>query len=452
MEGEQRMNCLRVPQILMPKEGTDLYRWSVIACDQYTSQPEYWDETERIVGEAPSALKLILPEVYLEERDKKERVNKIHQTMKKYLSDSTLRELPKGFMLVERSFGKKYSRCGLVAEIDLETYEYRKGTHSLIRPTEMTVEERIPPRLEVRQAAALELPHIMLLIDDPDCTVIEPLMEKKNQFQRVYDTDLMQRGGHISGWLLPEGAETEAVMGRIEQLADPASFKEKYEMEEEYPLFNLAVGDGNHSMATAKAAWENIKKNLTMEERQDHPARYCLCEIVNIHDRSLEVEPIHRVLFDVDEQELFSEAKAYYEDNGCGFQVTDIKQEEVSGAEMEIAAGGSEVHSFRVCSVNGWKNVKVINPKWGIAVATIQTFLDNFLKKHKECKIDYIHGMEVVENLGMREGNMGFLLPEIQKEDLFIGVIKDGVLPRKTFSMGEANEKRYYMECKRIVK
>jgi hypothetical protein len=363
--------------------------------------------------------------------------------MKKYVKEGILEELPPGFMLVERSFGKTLSRQGLVVEIDLETYEYKKGAHSLTRPTEMTVEERIPPRLRVRQTATLELPHIMLLIDDPERSVIEPLMAKRENFRKVYDTDLMQKGGHISGWFIPEGEETTEIMRRIEALANPEAFQAKYQLKENYPLLNFAVGDGNHSMATAKAAWENIKKNLSSEEIEEHPARYCLCEIVNVQDESLEIEPIHRVLFGVNRNELFQAAKAYYESKGCELSIEE-------GAKEKPFAD-SDVHSFSYCCQEGVGTFKVKQPVWGIAVATLQSFLDEFLRSHKDCKIDYIHGETVVESLGGKAGNIGFLLPDIQKEDLFKGVIVDGVLPRKTFSMGEANEKRYYMECKSIV-
>lgn len=436
------MNCLHVPKILMPKEGTDLYKWSVIACDQYTSQPEYWKETEQTVGDAPSTLKLTLPEVYLGSENETHKVDSIHQTMEQYLNDKTLRELPAGFMLVERSFGKKYARNGLVVEIDLETYEYKKGEHSLIRPTEMTVEERIPPRLRVRQTASLELPHIMLLIDDPECSVIEPLIARKEQYEKIYDTDLMQKGGRITGWLIPEGDETDRLMSCIEALADIEAFRKKYNLKEDYPLLNLAVGDGNHSMATAKAAWENIKKNLTEEERENHPARFCLCEIVNVHDRSLEVEPIHRALFHVDKKELFAAAQIYYEEKGCEIVIEEGKRAE--------PAGNDDEHSFCYVDKTGYGMLRVRKPAWGIAVATLQCFLDEFIAQHSEVKIDYIHGIDVTESLGKQEGNLGFLLPDVEKDDLFKGVIVDGVLPRKTFSMGEANEKRYYMECKKI--
>lgn len=437
------MNCLHVPEILLPKEGTDLSKWAVIACDQFTSQKEYWEETENIVGDAPSTLHLILPEVYLGNDDEDKKVKAIHHSMESYVEDGTLASIGKGFVLVERGINKTYSRNGLVVAIDLEAYEYKKGEHSLIRPTEMTVEERIPPRLRVRQEATLELPHIMLLIDDPDKSIIEPLMEKKNIYQCIYDTDLIQNGGHISGWLIPEGDETDNIMQQIEALGDEQTFKEKYHLAEAYPVLNLAVGDGNHSMATAKAAWENIKKDLTEEERQNHPSRFCLCEIVNIHDASLEVEPIHRVLFRVDEKDLLEQARDYFEAMGSGFTVKDVD------AYLKPVAT-EDNHGFIICSAAGWKEIHVTHPKAGIAVASIQTFLDQYLTSHSESKIDYIHGIDVVTKLGMKEENVGIILPDVSKEDLFIGVIKDGVLPRKTFSMGEANEKRYYMECKKI--
>ena len=437
------MNCLHVPKILMPKEGTDLYKWSVIACDQYTSQPEYWEKAETIVGDAPSTLKLTLPEVYLESAEEEKRVAAIHQNMKAYLENGMLQEIPAGFVLTKRSFGKEHARYGLVVEVDLETYEYKKGEHSLVRPTEMTVEERIPPRLRVRKQALLELPHIMLLIDDPQKSVIEPLIERTDSFEQIYDTDLMLEGGHISGWMIPEGTETDAIMRKVEMLADSEEFQKKYDLKEEYPLLNFAVGDGNHSMATAKAAWEAIKEDLTEEERKTHPARYCLCEIVNIHDESLLVEPIHRVLFGVEKEEFLKAAVAYYEEKGCRVEIT----------QDDIAPYASaEEHCFAYCDKDGKGMFKVYQPVWGIAVASLQTFLDAYLAEHKETKIDYIHGVDVVEQLGTQEGNMGFLLPEIHKEDLFKGVIVDGVLPRKTFSMGEANEKRYYMEGKVIRK
>lgn len=435
------MSCVSVPKILMPKEGIDLNKWAVVACDQYTSQPEYWEETDHIVGDAPSTLRLTLPEVYLENEDVAARTDKINETMRQYLSDGTLTELPAGFILTERYSGGETPRRGLVAAIDLECYEYAAGSRSLVRPTEKTVVERIPPRLAVRKNASIEIPHIMLLIDDPDRTVIEPMFEKTAELKSVYHTDLMQNGGHINGWFIPEGELTDSLIAAMEKLNDRNMFNKKYRLSEDLPLLPFAVGDGNHSMATAKAYWEDVKKTLTPEEQENHPARYALCEIVNIHDESLIIEPIHRIMFHVDAEKLLESAIDFYAANGCRCVISD-----------SAAAENPDNHTVRFCFGNKTGTLTVINPKWGIPLGTLQAFLDDYLEKHTEAKIDYIHGEDVVTSLGTEEGNMGFFLPEIEKNDLFRGVIIDGVLPRKTFSMGEAHEKRYYMESKMIVK
>lgn len=435
------MSCVAVPKILMPKKGTDLHKWAVVACDQYTSQPEYWEETDAIVGDAPSTLRLTLPEVYLEDDDVAQRTDTINETMQQYLSDGTLTELPAGFILTERYSGGATPRRGLVAAIDLECYEYTAGSRSLVRPTEKTVVERIPPRLAVRKHASIEIPHIMLLIDDPDRTVIEPMFSHTADLEQVYDTDLMQNGGHINGWFIPEGDMIDSLIAAMEQLNDREQFNKKYRLTEDLPLLPFAVGDGNHSMATAKAYWEEVKKDLTPEEQETHPARYALCEIVNIHDESLIIEPIHRIMFHVNPEELLESAKAFYAANGCTCVISD-----------SAAAENPDNHTVKFCYGDQTGTLTVVNPKWGIPLGTLQAFLDAYLEQHAEAKIDYIHGEDVVSSLGTAEGNMGFFLPEIEKNDLFRGVIIDGVLPRKTFSMGEAHEKRYYMESKMIVR
>lgn len=266
--------CTRIPEIMFPREGVDLSKWAVIACDQYTSQPDYWAETDKTVGDAPSTLRLTLPEVYLEDADVAARTEKIHQTMQQYVQDGTLRTLPAGVVLTERWSGGSCPRRGIVLSVDLEAYEYTPGSASLIRPTEKTVVERIPPRLKVRQGACLELPHIMILIDDPDRQIIEPLFEQTASYDKLYDTDLMQNGGHITGWFLPNGPETEAIEAKLEALCDRETFNKKYGCTDAQALLPYAVGDGNHSMATAKAYWEEVKKGLTAEEQENHPARF----------------------------------------------------------------------------------------------------------------------------------------------------------------------------------
>lgn len=431
---------IRLPKLLMPREGIDLSKWAVIACDQYTSQPDYWNNADAIVGDAPSTLRLTLPEVYLEQPDVKERTAKIQDAMLRYQQDGTLTEYEPGMMLVERTT-KSGTRRGVVLSFDLEAYDYQAGSQSLIRPTEKTVVERIPPRLAVREGASLELPHIMLLIDDPDRKVIEPLFADKNAFRRAYDTDLMLDGGHLSGWFVPEGKETAALIERLNGLADPETFNKKYGLTGEHAVLPYAVGDGNHSMATAKANWERIKQDLSEEERQDHPARFVLAEVVNIHDDSLEIEGIHRVLFHIHPREVFQAADDFFRLHGGMAYCGDPK-----------SAPSTNVQSFP-CMFHGEQvTLCIVDSPWALPVATLQNFLDDFLEKNPKSHIDYIHGADVVRELSQDARNMGFLLPDPAKEDLFRGVILDGVLPRKTFSMGEAQEKRYYMEARKIVK
>lgn len=431
---------IRLPKLLMPREGIDLSKWAVIACDQYTSQPDYWNNADTIVGDAPSTLRLTLPEVYLEQPDVKERTAKIQDAMLRYQQDGTLTEYEPGMMLVERTT-KSGTRRGVVLSFDLEAYDYQAGSQSLIRPTEKTVVERIPPRLAVREGASLELPHIMLLIDDPDRKVIEPLFADKDAFRKAYDTDLMLDGGHLSGWFVPEGKETAALIERLNGLADPETFNKKYGLTGEHAVLPYAVGDGNHSMATAKANWERIKQNLSEEERQDHPARFVLAEVVNIHDDSLEIEGIHRVLFHIHPREVFQAADDFFRLHGGMAYCGDPK-----------SAPSTNVQSFP-CMFHGEQvTLCIVDSPWALPVATLQNFLDDFLEKNPKSHIDYIHGADVVRELSQDARNMGFLLPDPAKEDLFRGVILDGVLPRKTFSMGEAQEKRYYMEARKIVK
>lgn len=432
--------CTHIPTILLPRAGADLSKWAVIACDQYTSQPEYWAETDRTVGSAPSTLRLTLPEVYLEETDVADRTDAIHRIMRRYLEDGTLRALPAGVILTERWSGGSCPRRGIVLAVDLEAYEYTPGSASLIRPTEKTVVERIPPRLKVRQGACMELPHIMILIDDPDRTIIEPLFAETDKLEKVYDTDLMQGGGHINGWFIPKGETTDRIEAGLEALCDRETFNRKYGCTDAQALLPYAVGDGNHSMATAKAYWEDIKVGLSTEERQNHPARYALVEVVNIHDESLIIEPIHRILFDVDTDDLLGSLTAFYQAQGCKSYVADA------------APADANIHAFPFCAADKSGVLVVENPKWAIPIATMQTGLDAYLETHPSARIDYIHGEDVVRSLGTKPGNLGFLLPDIAKNDLFRGVVFDGVLPRKTFSMGEAHEKRYYMEAKMIVK
>ncbi len=428
-----------IPNILLPKPGIDLSKWAVVACDQYTSQPGYWEKTEKIVGDAPSTLRLTLPEVYLEREGVDARIQAIHGTMQWYLESGTLRELPPGIILTERDTGGGDTRRGLVLAFDLEAYEYVPGSRSIIRPTEKTVVERIPPRIKVREGACIELPHIMLLIDDPGRTVIEPLFERVSRFEKVYDVDLMQGGGHVSGWFIHKGRDTEHTEERLAALSEREAFNRKYGCDESKALLAYAVGDGNHSMAAAKAYWEKVRKGLSDEERSVHPARFVLAEVVNIHDKSLEIHPIHRVVFGVDTQGFLDALIRFYYSHGCEAYLADSMPD----------SGNTHYYPFFYRRQNGFFIVR--DPKWSIPVATIQAGLDAYTDAYPGTRIDYIHGADVVRSLAEQDGNAGFILPDIAKKDIFRGVVFDGVLPRKTFSMGEAHEKRYYIEAKSIV-
>lgn len=430
---------IRLPKLLMPRAGLDLSKWAVVACDQYTSQPDYWAAADACVGDAPSTLRLTLPEIYLEEAGVADRVRGIHAAMRRYLDEGVLVERAPGVMLVERTTQSGVRRGAMLA-FDLEAYDYTPGSQSLIRPTEKTVVERIPPRLAVRRGAPIELPHIMLLIDDPEHTVLEPLFAQKDAFEQAYNTDLMLNGGHLSGWFVPAGDAADGLIAALDRLADPDVFRAKYGLTGEHAVLPFAVGDGNHSMATAKAAWEEIKTGLTPAEQENHPARFVLAEVVNIHDESLEIEGIHRVLFGAEPEEVFAAADAFF------------------GARGGSAAGGlavavpDETAQLFPCYAGGRQmTLCVAGSPWALPVATLQNFLDDFLAQHPQAKLDYIHGADVVAKLAADPGNIGFVLPNPAKADLFRGVILDGVLPRKTFSMGEAQEKRYYMEARKIT-
>lgn len=430
-------HCANTAKILMPKSDIDLHKWSVVACDQYTSQPDYWTETAKIVGDNVSSLHIILPEVYLEEPNITEHINKIHNTMNEYLKNNIFSALPEGMILLARNTGK--IRKGLVLQFDLEEYDYKLGSKSKIRPTEKTVEERIPPRLAVRNGASIEIPHIMIMIDDLDRKIIEPLYEKKDTFSKLYDVELMQDGGHITGWFIPKSSETENILNMLDGLADPELFYEKYNTSQDTSILQFAVGDGNHSMATAKAYWENIKTTLSEDEKLNHPARFILAELVNIHDESIIIEPIHRILFDVDINHLFESAVKFFESKNARCKIVDSLNNE-------------NVHAFNF-KTKDKKGIFVIeNSPYSLPIASIQAFLDEYISENHNTKIDYIHGDDVLSELASKDNSIGFFMPTPKKEDLFKGVIFDGVLPRKTFSMGDAREKKFYMEAKMIVK
>ena len=424
-----------IPEIMVPKAGTDYSKWAVVACDQYTSEPEYWEQVEEVVGDAPSTLRLMLPEIFLDKEGEAERIKAIRETMDKYMADGTLETLAPGCMLVKRT-AEGRTRLGLVIATDLEAYDFNKGSTSLTRATEGTVVERIPPRLRIREGAPIELPHILILIDDPEKSVIEPLVNAP--MTPVYDTDLMLEGGHIAGCFIEE----KDLAGAQEALS--VLFNKA---EEKYGAGNVifqAMGDGNHSLATAKTNWENIKKTLSPEEAATHPARYALCEIENIHDEGIVFEPIHRVIFAKNGQsgeELVKEA-------------VELLAEQNENAYIAPEGTAAPEGGFAIPCLAGEQKGTIIveGPSAKLEVGVLQNALDVMVKERKSVDIDYIHGTKALESLSAEAGNAGFALPAMDKFMLFPAVAADGALPRKTFSMGEANEKRYYIESRYIGK
>lgn len=434
---------LNLSKILVPNEGIDMEKWAVIACDQYTSDPEYWEDVDKNVASSPSSLRLFLPEVYLDTPKERKISSSIFREMKSYLRSGTLTELEPGFIYIQRTTTYGNVRNGLMACIDLEMYSYDKDSSSMIRPTEKTIVDRIPPRVKIREKAVLELPHILFLIDDPGKTVIEPLEKTKNLYKKIYDFDLMKNGGHIEGHHITEDSALSSIANSITALADKEPFAARYGDDKAMMLY--AVGDGNHSLASAKQHWENIKSDLENDEIIDHPARFALVEIINIHDEGMKFEPIHRVLFNCQIADLLGEMASEFD-----IIVQDFDDISSLGEFVKKEYDNKISHTFGIMSGDVLKAVSINQPKFSLAVATIQSFLDDFIEKNK-IEIDFIHDTDSTLELST-EKNTGLLLPPIDKSGFFKTVIDEGTLPRKAFSMGHADEKRFYLEARKITK
>ncbi len=413
-------NCFLPAEILLPKVE-DMSKWAVIACDQFSSQPAYWDRVRANAGDAPSTIHLILPEAQLGTEQEPALTEEINRTMAAYLEQDLFTVYPNSFVYVERTLQSGAIRKGLVGMVDLEAYDYSMGSTSDIRATEKTVVERIPPRMRVRKNAPLEFPHILMLADDHDKVLIEPITAQKEHLKKLYDCMLMEDGGHIAGWLV-DGAEAQAFMERLTTYTQHVD--EKYTGLPGTPMV-FAVGDGNHSLATAKACYEELKKAHPGEDLSQHPARYALVELENIHDAAQEFAPIHRVIVKTDAPALLKAVQ----DNLCA----------ETGFPVEWYMGKDH------------GTIYLDQSKGQLAVGILQSFLDQYLAQH-DGETDYIHGDADLMELADQDNAIGFLLPVMEKSQLFRGVIADGILPRKTFSMGHAREKRYYLEGRKITK
>lgn len=414
-----------LPEVLLPGAQIPYKSWAVIACDQFTHSREYWDETHKTVGENPSTLHMILPEIDLDQTE--QLLPRIHQTMEQYKKEVLTRK-QRGFIYVRRQ-SPNMLRRGLIMAVDLEMYDYNKGSTSLIRATEGTILDRLPPRMRIRENACLESPHILLLVDDPQCTLIEPLEERMESMSLLYDFDLMQDGGHISGHLASSGDEIARISKALEALAAPALQEQKYgEEAKEHPLL-FAVGDGNHSLATAKACWMKRKETLHPGEAAVHPARWALVEVGNLHDEQLHFEPIHRVLYHVNPREAMEDFAAWLQEN----------------------KGEGGIQSFRFLHGQEAATIHTGRGKHTLQVGTLQLWLDDYLTRNTEALLDYVHGEDEAAKLCAQDDVLAMILPAPDKSGLFKSVLKDGSLPRKTFSMGEARDKRYYLECRAIT-
>ncbi len=386
--------------ILLPKG--DFEKWAVVACDQYTSEPDYWNAVDSFVGNDPSALRITLPEIYLSDNVEK-RIDTVNENMKKYLESGVFDTFENSMIYVEREISSGEIRHGIVGAIDLTEYDWHPGAKSLIRATEQTVIERIPPRVEIRKNAPLELPHILILIDDPENKVLGALSSSKDDMKKAYDFSLMQSSGHIEGYFIDEDAQVKINEALAELISDDGML--------------FAVGDGNHSLATAKECYTRDPSELS---------RYALCEIVNIHDDSLVFEPIYRVVFGVSTEDVLSSIEKHF---GAA--------DENSGSKVHLIFGDTEKDIY-------------INTNGSLTVGALQDFIDKYISEHDGASVDYIHGEDVVESLSRKENTIGFIFDGMKKSELFPAIVHDGVLPRKTFSMGHASDKRFYIEARKI--
>jgi hypothetical protein len=430
---------VEVPEILLPSRGIDLERWAVVACDQYTSQRDYWEALEAHVGDAPSTLRLVFPEVYLGDGDAERRVAAIHARMREYLERGVLAPARRGFVLVERETARGARRLGLVAALDLEHYDFRDGARTQVRATERTVEERLPARVRVRDGALLELPHVLVLVDDPDQSLIEPLLERARQGPPLYDTPLWPGAGRVRGWLAGAPADAGHVDSALRALERPDGML-------------LAVGDGNHSLGAARLLWERARARLGDAELASHPARRALVELVNLHDPGLVFEPIHRAVFEVEPAALLASLPGWFAEHGARGRIERLDDPARRQARLEAAWStprGPQTIGW-TAGVHGGL-IEIEQARASLPVASLQAFLDAHLEKHAGASIDYIHGDDVLRRLAAAPRRVGFSLPALDKRELFRSVIRDGALPRKTFSLGEADEKRFYLEARRIL-
>ncbi|MBQ9941807.1 MAG: DUF1015 domain-containing protein [Christensenellaceae bacterium] len=419
-----------VPEILIPDEKVNMKKWSVVACDQFTTNQKYWLDVEKQVGVSPSTLHIMLPEIYLERPDVEERIARTKEIMRSYLDDSVLNLLPAGFVLVERYIDGQ-PRKGLMVAVDLEEYDFDIYKKPLIRATEETLLERIPPRVEIRKNADVEMPHVLVLMDDRENKVIEPLWQRRNRFPKLYDFDLMQDGGRIAGYFVNDEAAIEATMEALKALPVHDGMR-------------FCVGDGNHSLATAKAVWNQAKEQLSEEELAESPMRYALVELINLYDDALTLKPIHRVLYNVNSAQCVQKIVDQLNKTGREARLVFSRRKPA----MQMSHG---VQTVFFTSKDSSGRIEINNPSHPLVVGEIQDVLEKVAREMPSSKLEYIHGDAELEAAASEYDTLGFYMPAMDKDTFFDMIIHCGVLPKKSFSLGEANEKRYYLECRLLT-
>lgn len=438
--------ALGVPKILLPRPEIACEKWAVIACDQYVHDRAYWEEVEGIVGDEPSTLDLIYPEVYLSDAGHDARVARVHGNMKRFVADGVFRDEVEGFLLVDRVLPSGKSRKGLVVALDLEHYDSRSQSKTLIRTTEGTYPKNLEARLEVRGNASLECPHILVLIDDPKREIIEPLFEEGHP--TIADFELMMRGGRLRYQLIDDREDIARIAEKLAGRIAPDYIREKYGVENETLLY--AMGDGNHSFAAAQKAWERIKSTLGNGwGAARHPARYAMVELINLHDDAIDIEPIHRLITRVDPAASCDAMVASLNASGAHARTEVVASPEARDRRLtELACESTHCLPYRAAGGSGILVIE--NPSQRTIPETMEAALDLFTRSHPEAEVGFIHGAEVIDDLGDKPDALGFYLPPISKDGVFESIVRYGAYPRKSISIGHADEKRYYMECRAL--
>ena len=444
--------AIEVPEVLLPAPWVDVSRWAVIACDQHTSEPEFWRQVEEFVGDSPSTLRLILPEAFLagDGADAGEDpVPGIHGRMREYLDGGVFGPPAPRFIYLERSTPRAPRRRGLVVALDLEQYDFQEGARSLVRASESTVQERLPARIAVRRGAPLELPHAIVLVDDPEATVIEPVGDRFSARPPLYDADLMLGAGRVRGWAVEDEAALASIHAALTEQARPEAYQQRYGVADSDVLL-FAVGDGNHALAAARSLWQELRAGLGEDEAATHPARYALVELVNVHDPGVVFEPIHRLVFGVDPGALLEALPDWFDDQGSTCRFERAEDHAVLRTRLGELRRDPALHALGTVTAEGLGVMAISEPKSSLAVESLQGFLDAYTASLRDARVDYIHGESAVRGLCAEPDRVGFLLPPMRKDELFGTLVREGALPPKTFSLGEADEKRFYLEARSL--